>query len=93
VKSKAIFQTLFSAAMKALFSVGRWMETQTQCTIRQPALIGEASSVPSGVFSVRGSGLDQHPTHFLDRWVSLATQLANNNAYDHNYFLISPAKL
>lgn len=36
-------------------------------------LIGVASLVPSGVFGVTGSRLDQHPTHFLDRWMSLAT--------------------
>lgn len=43
------------------------------------ALIGKASLVPSRVFSVRGSRLDQHPTHFLDRWMSLAPQLVNNS--------------
>lgn len=55
-------------------------------------LIGVASLVPSGVFSVRGSRLDQHPTHFLDRWVSLAPQLVNSSTKAHDYFHISPTK-
>lgn len=56
-------------------------------------LIGVASLVPSGMFSVRGSRLDPHPTHFLDRWMSLAPQRVNSSTSAHEYLHISPAKL
>jgi hypothetical protein len=67
--------------------------SQKQCAIRKQALIGVASSVPSGKLGVRGSGLQQPPTHFLDRWVSLASQPVNNSASDHDYLPISPGEL
>lgn len=65
----------------------------THGPVRKQALIGVAASVPSEVFRVRGSQLEQPPTHFLDRWVSLASQPVNNIANNHDYLPISPTGL
>lgn len=96
VKIKATSLCPFFSCNKSLFSVGRWMEIPSHrgsIPSGRRTLIGVASLVPGGVFSVRGSRLDPHPTHFLDRWMSLAPQLVNNSTNTHDHFLVSPAKL
>lgn len=94
---KAVSYALCKAATKApLLSQEKMDENSSSLMhspIRKQALIGVAASVPSGVFRVRGSQLEQPPTHFLDRWVSLASQPVNNIANDHDYLPISPTGL
>lgn len=96
IKIKATSLCPFFSSNKSLFSVGRWMEIPSHkgsIPSGRRTLIGVASLVPGGVFSVRGSRLDPHPTYFLDRWMSLAPQLVNNSTNTHDHFVVSPAKL
>lgn len=93
---KAVSYALCKAATKAPLLSQKMDENSSSLTrspIRKQAFIGVAASVPSRVFRVRGSQLEQPPTHFLDRWVSLASQPVNNIANDHDYLHISPTGL
>lgn len=97
VTNTAIPYALCKAATKAPLLAQEKMDESSASLMHGPfrkqALIGVAASVPSGVFRVRGSQLEQPPTHFLDRWVSLASQPVNNTANDHDYLPISPTGL